>query len=81
MMPLAAMIVIGEVLRMPAAMRRAETDSTLVRGFTRSISPRGLGDERLESPLAELRHFLACGGANEPVVGGAVHQVPACAHR
>ena len=54
MMPLAAMIVIGEVLRMPAAMRRAETDSTLVRGFTRSISPAALA---MKGSRARSRNF------------------------
>ena len=75
------MIVIGEVLRMPGGHQPSGDGLDASTWVDAQHEPRGLGDERLESPLAELRHFLACGGAEAPVVGGAVHEVPPCAHR
>ena len=80
-MPLAPMIVVGDVLRIPAAISLFDTASTETRGLMRSTSRDAFADEGLERALAEAWQLLPGDGAEAAVVGSAVHEVPPVSHR
>ena len=75
------MIVVGDVLRIPAAINFLRHGLHRHTRIDAKHEPGRFRHERVERTLAEARHLLPGDGAEAAVVGSAVHEVPPVSHR